>query len=78
MVQKGDFNCVGENSVQLCTNPCPPFMTHLMMVGCFTTTGGSHVSVGEHGFVLLVPTPDQRAMYSGFTSCSTGLKTDWL
>ena len=40
MVQKGEFNSVGENSVQLCTNPCPPFMTILMMEGCLTSTGG--------------------------------------
>ena len=25
--EKGEFNRVGENSVQLCTNSCPPFMT---------------------------------------------------
>ena len=29
MVQKGEFNGVGENSVHLCTNPCPSFMTLL-------------------------------------------------
>ena len=39
MVQKGEFNSVGENFVQLCTNSCPPFMTLLMTVGCFTSTG---------------------------------------
>ena len=40
MVRKDEFNSVGENSVQLFTNPCPPFMTLLMMEGCFTSTGG--------------------------------------
>ena len=24
---KIEFNRVGENSAQLCTNPCPPFIT---------------------------------------------------
>ena len=39
MVQKAEFNSVGENSVQLYTNPCPPFMTLLIMLRCFTSTG---------------------------------------
>ena len=51
---KGEFNSVGENSVQLCTNPCPPFVTLLtihgiqQMVSCPCGTTREHTTKYIH------------------------------
>ena len=37
---KGESNRVGDNSVQLYTNPCPPFMAILIIQGCSISTVG--------------------------------------
>ena len=47
-----EFNRVGENSVQFCTNPCPPFMTLLAKQGCSISTEGFMSLCLERGVMV--------------------------
>ena len=47
---KGEFNSVGENSVQLCANPCSTFYDSLAYAGLFHFNRGSHVPVSQTPF----------------------------